>query len=254
MHEELELRVHWRNASPTLVYLPGLHGDWTLIGGFRESLRQRACFVETTYPRTLDWSLDDYAAAMEEALARNGISQGWILAESFGSQVAWAMASRKRFNAQGIILAGGFAQYPVRPALRFAERIAGEIPLSLLVRILFGYSKIARFRFRHNPQTLAVIDTFIARRTEKDRRAAVHRLHLIGKNDPRGIVQRLELPLYALSGWLDPIVPWFFVRGWLRSNCGALKDYKIIRSADHNVLSTAPQTSADHVLRWVSKG
>jgi hypothetical protein len=29
--ERLEVRVHGAASWPTLVYLPGLHGDWTLI-------------------------------------------------------------------------------------------------------------------------------------------------------------------------------------------------------------------------------
>ena len=68
MSEELQIRVHGQGLEPTLVYLPGLHGDWTLVSSFRAALTGRVCFVEFTYPRTLTWSLDDYAAAIEEAL------------------------------------------------------------------------------------------------------------------------------------------------------------------------------------------
>jgi len=32
MAEELQLRIHGQASLPTLIYLPGLHGDWTLIG------------------------------------------------------------------------------------------------------------------------------------------------------------------------------------------------------------------------------
>ena len=64
-----QLRIHGDASLPTLIYLPGLHGDWTLVGGFREAVDGRVRFVEMTYPRTLTWSLDDYAAAIE---ARSG--------------------------------------------------------------------------------------------------------------------------------------------------------------------------------------
>ena len=53
MAEELQLRIHGEASLPTLIYLPGLHGDWTLIGGFRHALGGRVRFVEVTYPRTL---------------------------------------------------------------------------------------------------------------------------------------------------------------------------------------------------------
>ena len=50
MKEEVRLRVHGDESLPTLIYLPGLHGNWTLIGGFRQALKGRARLVETTYP------------------------------------------------------------------------------------------------------------------------------------------------------------------------------------------------------------
>src|SRR4051812_32698640 len=106
--EELQIRIHNPGGQPTLIYLPGLHGDWTLIGSFREAIGNRARFVEFTYPRTLTWTLDDYAVAIEEALKKAGITEGWLLGESFGSQIVWPLLKRNRFKAQGAILAGGF--------------------------------------------------------------------------------------------------------------------------------------------------
>jgi pimeloyl-ACP methyl ester carboxylesterase len=281
MLEELQLRIHGDASFPTLIYLPGLHGDWTLIGGFRHAVDGKVRFVEITYPRTLIWSLDDYAAAVETALAENGITTGWLLGESFSSQVVWSMVARKdvtsdkwrvtrkeipspvtchvspalspvtcHFRVQGVILAGGFVKYP-NPMFWLMEKIAARISTRLLVRIIFGYAKIARFRYRRSPQTLAAIDEFIARRTELDRRAAQHRLHLVAENDPRPIARRAEVPVFGLTGLFDPIVPWPRVRRWLKKNCPALRDYKIIRRADHNVLSTAPVEASKQILEWM---
>jgi pimeloyl-ACP methyl ester carboxylesterase len=249
--EQLQIRIHNANASPTVVYLPGLHGDWTLIGAFREALGPRARFVEITYPRSLTWSLDDYAAAVEEKLAAASITEGWLLGESFGSQIVWPMLNRPRFKVQGIILAGGFARHPIKSAVRLAERLAGSIPLSLVVAILFGYARIARLRFRRSPQILASINEFIARRTPLDKQAAKHRLHLLTVTDPCETVKATILPIYALTGLVDPIVPWIFVRPWFRKYCPALRAYRIIWKADHNVLGTAPKAAADQVAQWV---
>ena len=251
MAEELQIRVYGDESLPTLIYLPGLHGDWTLVTSFRNALHGRFRFVELTYPRSLTWSLDDYAAAIEAALPQAGISRGWLLGESFGSQVVWAMAGREHFQIQGIIFAGGFVRHPMKWGVRMAERVAGGISLRLLTRILFGYAKMARFRYRHAPETLAGIDEFIERRTELDRQAATQRLRLVAAADPCSIAQETQFPIYALSGVLDPIVPWFAVRRWLRRNCPALRDYKIIWRADHNVLGTAPVKAAEQVVRWV---
>ena len=251
MTEKLEMRVHGDASLPTLIYLPGLHGDWTLVGGFRHAVGGQVRFVEVTYPRTVTWSLDDYAQAVETALAERGIAQGWLLGESFGSQVLWSLVGRGRFQVQAVILAGGFTRHPMRWAVRLAERVGGGISLGLLTRILFGYAKVARYRYRRSPETLAHIQEFIARRTELDRRAAIHRLRLVAQNDPRPIARQAKVPVYALAGLVDPIVPWCFVRAWLRKNCPNLRAYQVIARADHNVLGTAPQTAARHVLRWM---
>jgi pimeloyl-ACP methyl ester carboxylesterase len=229
-----------------------LHGDWTLITSFRRALGGRVRFVEITYPRTLEWSLDDYARGVEEGLTEKGITKSWLLAESFGSQVAWPILARKRFEAQGLILAGGFARHPIPSGVLLAEKVCGEIPLKVLTRILLGYSKVARFRFRHAPETLASLEEFIARRTELDRQAARHRLHLLLDNDPCAIAQKVEVPVYALTGAYDPVVPWIAVRSWLKKNCPQLQSYKVLWKADHNVLGTAPVAAAEQVLAWMN--
>jgi pimeloyl-ACP methyl ester carboxylesterase len=251
MTEELKIRAHGDSSLPTLVYLPGLHGDWTLISSFRRALRNRVRFVEITYPRTLTWSLDDYAAGVESGLLEQGITRGWLLGESFSSQVVWPTVARKRFQVEGVILAGGFVRHPIRAGVRLAGRVANGISLSLLARIMFGYAKFARFRYRHSPETLADLTEFIVRRTELDRRAAVHRLRLIAQNDPCVVAQNITVPVFGLTGFLDPIVPWFFVRRWLRRYCPALREYRIVWSADHNVLSTAADVSAEQIVGWM---
>jgi pimeloyl-ACP methyl ester carboxylesterase len=252
MPEELQLRIYGDASQPTLIYLPGLHGDWTLVGSFRRALANRVRFVEFAYPRTLDWSLEDYASNVENALAEKGISRGWLLGESFGSQVVWPMVARGRVQIEGVILAGGFVRHPIRAGVRFAERTGRGISLSLLTRIIFGYAKVARFRYRHSPETRADIQEFINRRTELDRQAAVHRLRLIAQSDFCAVARAAQLPIYAITGVLDPIVPWIFVRPWLRRNCPALREYKILWRADHNVLGTAADASAEQVVRWIS--
>ena len=249
--ESVRLRVYGDAGLPTLVYLPGLHGDWTLIGGFRTALRDRVRFVEMTYPRTLTWTLDDYAAAIEKALAEQGITSGWLLGESFGSQVLWALVARQKFSAPGVILAGGFVRHPIQFLVRLAERVGSGLPLRWITHVLFGYARVARYRFRNSPGTLAGIQEFIERRTELDRQAAIHRLRLIAGSNHCEVASQSRLPVFALTGLFDPVVPWIFVRHWLHRNCAALRQYQVILSADHNVLATAPQRSADQVVAWM---
>jgi pimeloyl-ACP methyl ester carboxylesterase len=252
MEEKLQLRIYGDAALPTLIYLPGLHGDWTLIGGFRSAVAGRVRFVEMTYPRTLTWSLDEYATAIEDALAQNGIHRGWLLGESFGSQPLWSMLARGKFQAQGAILAGGFVCHPAQFVMRLTEKIIGILPSYLLVKIIFGYAKFARYRYRRSPETIAALDEFLARRrSEEDRRAAQHRLQLVAQSDPRAIVRTTKVPVFAIAGLLDPIVPWRLVRRWLQRNCPALRDFQIIRRADHAVLNTGHRDAARLILNWI---
>jgi pimeloyl-ACP methyl ester carboxylesterase len=250
---ELQMRVHGDGSLPTLVYLPGLHGNWRLVGGFRKALRGRVRFAEVSYPTTLSWSLEEYAAAVEEALAARGIGEGWLLAESFSSVVAWPVVARQRFRAKGLILAGGFVRHPFSAEVRLAERFCRNASFALVTHLLLGYARVSRFRFRRSPETFEAINDFVSHLTEADYEAAKHRLHLVGQSDAGAIARQTQVPVYAVTGLFDPIVPWFWVRGWLRRNCPALRDYRIIGLADHNVLGTASVKAAEHVLRWMGQ-
>ena len=84
-----------------------------------------------------------------------------------------------------------------------------------------------------------------------DRRAAQQRLRLVAENDPRQIARQTKLPVFGLSGFFDPIVPWPPVRRWLRKNCPACASTQFIVRANHNVLNTAPEEAARQVLRWI---
>ncbi len=183
--EQLQIRAHGEAGRTAIVYLPGMHGDWTLIPSFRARAKEHFRFVEFTYPRTTTWSLDDYADAIQDALASNGITRGWLLAESWGSQPA-------------------------------------ELP------------------------------EFLARRTEEDRRAAVHRLALMRANDLRPLAAAATIPVHALSGAVDPVVPWPPVFRWLKQHCPGFRGSKVVWNADHNVLNSV-RSSADCVFNWIWK-
>src|SRR5262245_16567833 len=143
--EHLQVRVHGDASLPTLIYLPGLHGDWTLVTSFRLAIAGRVRFVEFTYPRTLTWSLHDYAAAVETELLANDIQRGWLLGESYSSQVVWAMVdntrvARDRFNPAGLILANGFVRHPMIWGVRLAKRFCDGVSMNWLTRLLYVYA------------------------------------------------------------------------------------------------------------------
>jgi pimeloyl-ACP methyl ester carboxylesterase len=256
--EQIRIRIHGDASLPTVIYLPGLHGDWTLVTSFRIAIAGRVRFVEFTYPRTLTWSLDDYAGAVEAELLAKGIQRGCLLGESFGSQVVWAIlgmnnGDEHRFHPEGLILANGFVRHPVIWGVRLAKLICSGVSLTWLTRFLYVYAKYARFRHRHAPETMASIQEFVARRTDLDRCAAAHRLSLIAESDLRHLARRTRLPVRYLAGLVDPIVPWPYVRWWLRRNCPGYRGGKTIWGADHNVLGTAPKAAADQVVDWLNQ-
>jgi pimeloyl-ACP methyl ester carboxylesterase len=253
--EQLQVRVFGNASLPTLVYLPGLHGDWTLFTSFRVELANRARVVEFTYPRSLSWTIADYATAIENALCEVGITRAWLLGESFGSQITWELAGRltSSFNPSGIVLAGGFVKHPIKWGPALMRWIGERTSMKHYRRELNIYAWYARFRHRRAPDTLASIDEFVARRTEVDRQAMRQRLTLISKYDPRPIARKTALPVYYLGGLVDPLVPWPVVRWWLRRNCPGYRGGKTFWLADHNVLATSPAAAADLVVRWMNR-
>ncbi|HVY72003.1 MAG TPA: alpha/beta hydrolase [Verrucomicrobiae bacterium] len=252
MSETLQMRVHGDRSLPVLVYLPGLHGDWTLKVPFRRALAGRACLVEFMYPRTFEWSLADYAGAVQKALADAGIHAGWILAESFGSQIAWAILGTKQdFTPLGIFLLGGFARYPWLWAVRMVRWFASHLPRFLVQAAFRAYASAMRFRHRGDSEALASIDDFLARRTREDAAAMWRRLDLILAADFAPAARHATIPVWYLSGLWDFVVPWPLVRGWLRRDCAALRADRVVRKADHNVLATAPETSAEQIMKWL---
>jgi len=249
--QEVKMRIHGPECEQTLIYLPGLHGDWTLVGNFRKAIAGRVRFVEVAYPDTETWSLEDHAIAVEATLREHGIDRGWLLGESFSSQIVWPMLRRPQFRIEGVILAGGFVRHPARWAAKLSARCGDQAPLNLIRSLLLGYAQLAPWRFRRDAQTAASIRQYIERFTEDKRKAATHRLDLVAHSDPCQVARRVQVPVFALAGFWDPIVPWLFIRPWLKNNCPALREFKLIWHADHNVLGTAANTAAEVVLTWM---
>ena len=259
MEEQVKIRIHGEAGQPTVIYLPGMHGDWTLVSSFRAALLRNSLvrFVEITYPRTATWSLSQYAKAVTDALAANQIRAGWVLGESFSSQVAWTIleqAEQSGFQMHGLILAGGFVRHPFMWAVSLARRVNRAVPMWLLKIACGVYARYAKFRHRRAPETLACISEFVTNRTlESDRRAICHRYGIIAENDLRAGARKARLPVYQLCGFFDPIVPWPFVQLWLKRNCPGFRRSNVVWRADHNVLGTAPEVAAECVLRWMAE-
>jgi len=249
-----ESPVYSNSGKPVLIYLPGVHGDSTLFTSFRVKAVQELEVIEFAYPRNTCWSLEDYAQFVFEELRQYDLKRGWILAESYSSQVAWtmlALASGANFAIEGIVLAGGFVRYPI-PVLAAWAACAMEVVPHSIWKILFSiYGQYARFRHRHAPETKAAVDEFIRRRTREDLVAMVHRIKLIVENDPSEIARFANCPVYLLAGVFDPVVFAWPVLAWLRGNCPGFRGHRFIWPADHNVLGTEPGKALGQILDWI---
>lgn len=257
MSPKLEIRIHGDSSLHALIYLPGLHGDCTLAPPFRAALGGRLRFVELTYPRTVTWSLEDHARAVIAALTAQGIQSGWILAESFGSQIAWPLVEFARhaqtgFQVEGLILAGGFVRHPAMWTVRGTRHLLTSAPRPCLAMALRAYALYAGLRHGLAPETTAGLREFVARRTEADWQAIIHRLRLIEAADWRPLARNVRVPVFYLSGILDPVVPWSPVRRWLRRECPAWRGDRLLWLADHHVLGSA-QPAVNQVLKWINE-
>jgi pimeloyl-ACP methyl ester carboxylesterase len=253
---ELQVRIDGDASLPTLIYLPGLHGDWTLLPAFRELTKEKFRLVQFTYPRTISWSLVEYARAVDEEIKKLGVSQAWILAESFSSQVTWTwlkmtQENGTQFRFNGIILAGGFVRYPILLNLRFAQFFMAVAPWFLWKTLFWTYLRYSRFRHRNAAGNANSARAFIDRRTPEDLAAMRARLRLIAGFDARPIATKASCPIFQLAGVIDPIVPPALVNKWLRRNCPAFRGHRIIWPADHNVLGTEPAAALAQIEEWV---
>ena len=258
--EEIQLRAHGSPTRPALVYLPGLHGDWTLVSSLQEILATHLHFIEITYPRTVAWGLPDYGAAVRAALLEAGVSEAWLLAESFSSQVGWEIirqdgrGEKDGFRVTGLILAGGFLRHPVQRMLPMLRRVLEFLPTPAWKFAFRVYAAYGHFRHRHAPETRACVREFVQRRTPNDIAAILHRLDLIAGSDYRQVAREMKQPVYALSGVIDPIVPWWHSFPALKRSCPTLHRQKLVWPADHNVLGTEPARSARIILEWMGQG
>jgi pimeloyl-ACP methyl ester carboxylesterase len=248
--EQIEYQVSGPNDLPKLIYLPGLHGDWSLLSGFRANVYGSVQLIEMRYPNTRSWTINDYSNAIMKILFDINVNSGFILAESFGSQVAWALLANG-YKPKAVILAGGFVRYPFISILKNVKLIFRAIPYSILRIMLKAYALISRLRYLNARENFDNMTEFLRLRTDENRLAACHRLELIKRCDFRDMISHTDIPIFYLSGFWDPIVPWPFVISWLKDNCNSFCASKILINADHLVLATAPKDSANLIINWI---
>jgi pimeloyl-ACP methyl ester carboxylesterase len=245
-------------SAPTVIYLPGLHGEPTLVQSFGRALGGEIRFVTLEYPRSVTTTLRQLALDSRQALRAAGVDHGWLLAESFGSQVAWAWLeagtspTEPPFTVDGLILAGGFVRFPWPWLVTSTRHATQAVPSRGLGFLLWAFEHWARWWYPHAPEVRRGIEVFAARRREPgDREAMAHRLRLIREADLRPVARECRLPVWSLAGRWDSVVPMPWVHRWLRRNCPGFRGAVTLGGSDHVVLACQPDRSAEVVRGWV---
>lgn len=203
---ELAWRVSGPPEAPVLIYVPGIHGDWTPMWRIRELLNQKLRLVEIAYPRAPEWSLDDYTARLFDLFESQNIASAHLLAESFGSLVGWDFALKHPGRVRSLILAGGFCSTPGRLRVAMAWLFQKLVPSALLDRMIDCYL-VFLIRKRLPKDAFSPEDFFPSSRTRRGHQAIARRLEIIKRTDVRKLLGGLRLPILYLGGSLDLVVP-----------------------------------------------
>lgn len=236
---------------PTIVYLPGVHGDWTPHERARPMLSREAHFIETAYPRLPHWALDDFSDALEDLLKRLGIESAHLVGESFGSLVAWQFGLTRPERVRSLVLVGGFAQAPRFGVAAAAGRTLQLLPTFLLEAGIDMY--VALKNTRGELRCASGQGAYPVTRTDRGRRATANRMAIIQRSDFRGKLTEIRFPVRYLGGARDVVVPVrreiATLRRELSAECGFQS--RIVSGAPHPMIASHPDSTVQQILRWV---
>jgi hypothetical protein len=67
-------------------------------------------------------------------------------------------------------------------------------------------------------------------------------------HDWRPVASAVRIPVYYLTGLIDPIVPWPGLARWLRRHCAGFRGWRVVVCSDHHVLGWPPRTAATPIV------
>lgn len=246
--------VHQRAGhpdAPPLLYLPGVHGDWTPQVGARSCLSEKFHLVETAYPRVDHWSIDDYARSLNDLLDKLGIESAHIVGESFGSLVGWQFGVTNPHRVRSFTLLGGFARAPRFRVAAAASAALKTLPTGLLESTIDFY--VAGKKVIGQQRETFDTGAYPATRTESGRLATANRMSIIQSTDFREHLSDIEFPVRYLGGANDVVVPVRREISTLSKHLPSDVEFQseLIRGAPHAIIASHPQETADQVSRWV---
>jgi len=253
---DLLSRVSGPPTAPVVVYLPGLHGDWTPLWRIREPLARHLRLVEIAYPRAAaNWTLDDYVTRLGDLFDRLGLASVHLLAESFGSLVGWVFACRHPERVRSLLVAGGFSVSPGRVRVALAELGLRLFPAALLDKGVDLYLLYLNRRGFPGNAFRREGEFFPATRTRLGWRATRNRLKIIRQTDLRGRLGELRVPVFYFGGARDIIVPVrreiATLRRHLRPECNFHS--VLFPKAPHPIIPARYRQVARLILAWIRR-
>ena len=237
-------------AAP-ILYLPGVHGDWTAQAEVRSRLSEEFYFVETAYPRVSNWSINDYACAVNRLLNHLGIDSPHVVGESFGSLVGWQFGMESPNRVQSFTLIGGFTRPPRFRVAAAAAAALKTVPTGLLEWGIDSY--VARKSGLGERRETFDMGAYPATRTQRGRLAAANRMAIIQATDFRDRLSQVRFPVRYLGGSNDIVVP---VRreidtllAHLPPNCDFQGE--LLTRAPHTIIASHPEQTVNHLSRWI---
>lgn len=240
-----------KKTGPPLVYLPGVHGDWTAQGRARPILSRDFHLIETAYPRIETWSIDDFAAALKDLLDSLGIESTHLVGESFGSLVAWKFGIAHPERVRSFTLVGGFARPPRLGVAAAAASALRVIPTSMLESAIDLYVA-GKSALGQQRDSFADLGAYPAARTERGQRAVANRMRIIQKTDFRDQLEMVRFPVRYVGGARDIVVPVRREIATLDTHLPPHCDFQseLVAGAPHTLIASHPEETAEYISRW----
>lgn len=237
--------------SPPILYLPGVHGDWTPQTRTRNIVSNDFHFVETAYPRVASWSIDDYAQALNDLLNQLGIESAHIVGESFGSLVGWQFGISEPKRVRSFTLVGGFSQPPRFRVAGAAAMALKTLPTTVLESAIDFY--VARKSAMGQHRETFDSGAYPATRSDQGRQATARRMAIIQASEFRDRLGEIAFPVRYLAGAHDIVVPVRREIATLLSNLPPAADFQseLIPKGQHSIVSSHPAETAENIMRWV---
>lgn len=256
----VQIEVHETSTKENvIIILPGLHGDCSHLTSFLQEFNtSQVITVKYLSSKRNKNTIEEYADSLFCALSIINAREGFIIAESFGSQVAWRFLELLKkntapftFQVKALILAGGFLSHPFPRLVRLFSYLYGKARVSwlnLAFRAYFGFVSKATGA-KKLPNTF-----FEERSSLQDQKALISRMELM-QNDFRKIAENIRCNVYLLVGFWDVIaVPWPLNYFYLNKYCPKFEakwDYCFW--GDHAVLYSEPKKSASIIKNWIKR-